>query len=47
MRISEGYVAFNGYIFTQSDARNYNENYYKNEDERHRFFCNIIGITKE
>lgn len=44
LQINEGYKAFNGYVFTASDAKNYNETYCKNDDERHRLFCNIIGL---
>ena len=46
MQVKEGYKAFNGYVFTASDAKNYNESYCKNDGERHRLFCNIIGIYK-
>lgn len=43
MEIKAGYRAFNGYVFTQQDADNYNNGYYANEDERHRTFVTIIS----
>ncbi len=42
--IQAGYVAFNGYVFTEKDSRQYNEAFCANENERHRLFCLIIGI---
>lgn len=44
--IKEGYKAFNGYVFTAKDAKNYNGSFCKNDDERHRLFCIIIGLYK-
>ncbi len=39
-----GYKAFNGYVFTQTDADFYNNNYRncKNEDEKFRLYNLII-----
>jgi len=51
-KIEAGYRAFNGYVFTQQDAEDYNrECEYAarfptewNLDNRHRMFCIIIGL---
>ena len=51
--IEQGYVAFNGHIFTQCEAELYMracvEAYEKptqfNLDQRHKVFCLIVGIA--
>jgi len=53
-KINAGYVAFNGYVFTQHDADLYNYECEKvqafpsdwNKDCCHRMFCMIIGLFK-
>lgn len=42
-KISTGYVAFNGHVFSQVDADYYNNSVFHSDDERHRTFCIIIG----
>lgn len=52
-KITAGYVAFNGHVFTQSEADLYNMECEKaaafptdwNLDNKHRVFCIIIGMT--
>lgn len=56
MDITAGYKAFNGYVFTESDAAAYNrisaeidaERYAPTKeflkDQRHKLFCMFIGI---
>lgn len=52
-KIEAGYIAFNGYVFTQADADLYNAECEKatafptewNLNNRHRVFCIIIGMT--
>ena len=54
-KIEAGYRAFNGYVFTQSDADTYNrEREYAdrfpsewNLNNCHRLFCIIIGMFGE
>jgi len=54
-KIEAGYRAFNGYVFTQSDADTYNrEREYAdrfpsewNLNNCHRLFCIIIGMFRE
>ena len=52
-KIEAGYIAFNGHVFTQSEADYYNREceYAErfptewNLNNRHRLFCIIIGIA--
>jgi hypothetical protein len=54
-KIEAGYRAFNGYVFTQSDADAYNREceYAErfptewNLNAAHRMFCIIIGMFRE
>ena len=54
-RIEKGYVAYNGYVFTEYDAMIYNMECEKAEafptefnlDNRHRTFCIIIGLYND
>jgi len=51
-KIQAGYVAYNGYVFTQANADTYNAECERcdafpsewNLDCRHRTFCIIIGL---
>jgi hypothetical protein len=51
-KIEAGYVAYNGHVFSENDARLYNMDCEKarafptewNKDAAHRTFCLIIGL---
>lgn len=44
MTLQAGEKAFNGYVITERDIKNYNKTYFANENERHRYFCLMIGV---
>ena len=52
-KITAGYVAYNGYVFSKLDAEYYNQECERaaafptdwNLDNKHRVFCIIIGMT--
>jgi len=47
IELKAGYRAFNGHVFTQSEADIYNHAYCKTEAEQHRLFTCIVYSDKK